>query len=245
MTNSTRRPTPRRSRCLASIVLPSALCLLVAGCEWFTDFKQQPSVGTWQYFSTDSAANRGFRANPVGSVPTTGSTVPGYMISYANTIATLDSFNVVRNPVAPDARSLENGRKYYSINCAVCHGDTGDGNGTLKQANPVYTFAPSLLLDVTKQRTDGYIFGMIRNGRATMPSYNRIEEVDRWDVVNYLRGLQGKLSVPVPTGPVGLPGETGGTLPGATPMGPTVPSVYAHPPHAAMTGVERKPEGTP
>ena len=46
--------------------------------------------------------------------------------------------------------------------------------------------------DVTKGRTDGYIFGMIRNGRGAMPSYNRIEEMDRWDVVNYVRALQGE-----------------------------------------------------
>ena len=44
-----------------------------------------------------------------------------------------------------------------------------------------------------KGRTDGYIFGMIRNGRGLMPPYNRIEEMDRWDVVNYVRALQGKL----------------------------------------------------
>ena len=31
---------------------------------------------------------------------------------------------------------------------------------------------------------------MIRNGRGTMPTYNRIEEMERWDVVNYVRGLQ-------------------------------------------------------
>lgn len=202
-------------------------------------------MGPWQHFSTDSAANRGFRGNPVGSVPTTGATVPGYMIGYANLPATIDSFNVIRNPVAPDARSLENGRKYFSINCAVCHGDTGDGNGMLKQLNPMYSFAPSLLLDITKQRADGYLFGMIRNGRATMPAYNRIEDLDRWDIVNYVRGLQGKLAAPVPTGPLGLPGETGDKLPGATHTGPTVPSAYMHPTPRSMTGVEQKSEGKP
>ena len=28
-----------------------------------------------------------------------------------------------------------------------------------------------------------------------MPTYNRIEESDRWDIVNYLRSLQGKSSI--------------------------------------------------
>ena len=67
---------------------------------------------------------------------------------------------------------------------------------------------------------------MIRNGRGAMPTYNRIEEMDRWDVVNYLRGLQGKLPQPVPTGPVGYPGQTGDALPGATMTAPTRPVPY-------------------
>ncbi len=215
----------------------AACAVSLTGCDWFTDFKEQPSVGSWQYFSTDSAANRGFRGNPVGSVPTTGSEMPGFVVSYANLPATLDSMSGLHNPVAPDARSIANGHKYYAINCSVCHGYAGDGDGALRQANAAYSFAPSLLTDVSKARTDGYIWGIIRNGRVTMPTYNRIEEADRWDVVNYVRGLQGKLGEPVPTGPVGRPGETGDKLPGATRMGPTVPSVYA-----THGNAERNPE---
>ena len=66
----------------------------------------------------------------------------------------------------------------------------------------------------------------MRNGRGLMPSYDRIEELDRWDVVNYVRGLQGKHQVAV--GPTGLPGETGDKVPGYTQMGPTRPSPYYH-----------------
>ncbi len=76
---------------------------------------------------------------------------------------------------------------------------------------------------------------MIRNGRGLMPTYNRIEESDRWDVVNYVRGLQGKLGHAVLTGPLGAPGETGAKLPGATLTGPTQPSRYR--PTAQTTAV--------
>ena len=224
----------RRIRQAALAVLPVAF----GACSWFTDFKQEPSVGTWQEFSSDSGELKGFRGQPAGSVPTRGSLVPGYAISYAQLPATIDSFSTLANPVPADERSLVNGRKYYSINCAVCHGDLGDGNGYLKQLNPMYGFAPSLVLDATKNRTDGYIWGMVRNGRGLMPSANRIEEMDRWDVVNYLRGLQGKLGGPVPTGPVGRPGETGDKLPGYTRLGPTVPSQYLHPAVSAHVRVE-------
>ena len=40
---------------------------------------------------------------------------------------------------------------------------------------------------------------MIRNGRGLMPTYNRIEEPDRWDIVNYLRAIQGKGTIAADT----------------------------------------------
>ncbi len=230
------RHSMRRAH-LVLVLLP-----LVGACSWFTDFKQQPSVGPWQNFSSDSAAGKGFRGQPAGSVPTTGTATAAFGISHAPMPATLDSMNVLKNPVAADARSLANGRMYYTLNCAVCHGDKGDADGYMRQANLAYGFAPAVYGDATKARSDGYLWGIMRNGRGLMPSYNRIEEMDRWDVVNYIRGLQGMLGQPVPTGPLGLPGETGNKLPGATPMGPTVPSKASKPAVPAASGVERKAE---
>jgi hypothetical protein len=75
---------------------------------------------------------------------------------------------------------------------------------------------------------------MIRNGRGLMPSYDRIEEMDRWDVVNYLKGLQGRLGRPVAQGPVGVPGEGWPKVPGVTRTSPTRPAPHAAP--GATTG---------
>ena len=120
-----------------------------------------------------------------------------------------------------DARSLSNGRKQYAINCAVV-GDTGKGDGPIvpKGFPGIPLVGPA---SPAPGRTDGYIWGMIRNGRGLMPAYNRIE-LERWDVVNYVRGLQGRYAVQ--TGPVGLPGETGDKLPGYSQTGPTRPQHY-------------------
>ena len=212
----------------------AALPILFGACSWFTDFKRQPSIQPWGEFSADSAELKGFRGQPAGSVSTNGTFAAGFAVSNDPlNLAALDSMATIQNPVLPDERSLAAGRKYFAINCAVCHGDAGDGNGALKQLNPAYGFSPSLLTDLTKGRSDGFLWGKMRNGGPLMPSANRIEEMDRWDVVNYVRGLQGKLAAPVPTGPVGRPGETGDRLPGFTRLGPTVPSKYFHP---AVTG---------
>ena len=65
-----------------------------------------------------------------------------------------------------------------------------------------------------------------------MPTYNRIEEADRWDIVNYVRSLQGKIAIAADTSH-GRPGETGALVPGASTMGPTRPAPYYHPSSAA------------
>ena len=87
----------------------------------------------------------------------------------------------------------------------------------------------NLTTDMTKARTDGYIFGMIRNGRGLMPPYNRIEEMDRWDVVNYVRALQGVNGRQVEVGALAPPGVTGDKVPGPTRMGPNVPAPFFKP----------------
>ena len=204
----------RRLSVVRAAVLMAAAAPLGA-CEWFTDFKRQPSVVTWE--RPDSA---GVRGSPQMSVSINGTALPGFAVSYSNLPQTIDSMSTLVNPTPPDSASLANGHKYYVINCSVCHGMAGKGDGT---AIKYGVFPFPLTGGPALSRTDGYIFGMIRNGRGNMPSYNRIEEKDRWDVVNYVRGLQGKLSTQVATGPLAAPGVTGTAVRGATTLVPTLP----------------------
>jgi mono/diheme cytochrome c family protein len=142
---------------------------------------------------------------PQGSVPVTGVTVAEWEVSYTPSPNAVDSLSRVPNPVAVDERSLANGRRLFQVNCAVCHGDAGDANGGMRQLNPAYGFAPPINGVATVARSDGYLWGMMRNGRGLMSSFNRIPERERWDVVNYVRGLQGRY--PVELGPTAFPGE--------------------------------------
>ena len=206
----------RRARNVAAL---AAVVIVSGACEWFTDFKRQPSLWTWEPVKDSLTPSRG---NPQYSVPVTGMAVAGFQVSYAQLPGTIDSMANLANPHAVTEQSLVNGRKYYQINCAVCHGDAGAGDGP---ATKLGVPGISLVTDITKGRSDGYLFGMIRNGRGLMPSYNRIEEPDRWDVVNYVRGLQGT-GGPVQTGPLAAPGVTGAMLPGPSRTAPTRPSPF-------------------
>ena len=212
----------------------SFLVASLGACSWFTDFKEQPKIDPWESTSDTIPA----RGNPQYSVSVYGSAAPGYAFSRERSIAAIEAMSSIPNPVPADARSLDNGHKYFAINCAVCHGYEGHGDGAATKygmpgINIAGPGAPAI------GYTDGYIWGMIRNGRGMMPTYNRIEEMDRWDVVNYIRGLQGRYQVA--TGPVGLPGETGDKVPGPSQTGPTRPSPYYH--HAGSQAGPGMPAG--
>ena len=215
------RPAPRAPRpVLAYAIVPLAL----SACAWFTDFKRQPKVDPWESES-DTVATRG---NPQMSVPVTGTAVAGFEVSYQALPGTVDSMSALANPTPVSDSSLANGHKYYQINCAVCHGDRGLGDGpATKYGMPGIGIGAGS--PAANARSDGYIYGMIRNGRGLMPSYGRIEEMDRWDVVNYLRGIQGKLGREVAVGPTGYPGQGGDAVPGYSRMAPTRPAPFLKP----------------
>jgi mono/diheme cytochrome c family protein len=98
------------------------------------------------------------------------------------------------NPVPPTEESLDRGEELFLRFCAPCHGPNGNGvTGYIIPAGyPPYP----LNTDRVKGFTDGYVYGMIRMGRGLMPAYgHRISYFDRWNVVNYLRTLQGVVPV--------------------------------------------------
>ncbi|MCC6241302.1 MAG: cytochrome c [Gemmatimonadaceae bacterium] len=212
-----------RVRGVASLLLPLSL----GACNWFSDFKNQPRIEPWEPVSQNpNDTTTPPRGAPKYSVPMQGTSGVAYAISYTAVPQTIDSFAAIPNPNPADARSLANGKMNYQINCAVCHGNAGDANGGLKKVNPAYAFAPSLLTEASKQRSAGYIYGMIRNGRGVMASYNRIEESDRWDVANYVKALHAGTADTVP---VGYPGQNGTTVPGPSLTAPTKPAPHVRP----------------
>jgi mono/diheme cytochrome c family protein len=196
--------------------------IALSGCSWFTDFKQQPKIDPWETPNDTTP----FRGNPQMSVPITGTAAPGFMYDRMPAPQSVTAMAGIANPIPADSASVQRGRVQFQINCAVCHGPSGMGNGTVV---PYGMYPPPIggAANPSAGYTDGYIFGIIRNGRGLMPPYNRIEEPDRWDIVNYLRSLQGKIAFAADTTHC-RPGETGACVPAASQMGPTRPSPFYH-----------------
>lgn len=95
------------------------------------------------------------------------------------------------NPVKPTPESLAKGKKLYALDCAMCHGDDGDGKGDL--AADIKNVTDFTAPDALKNRTDGELFYTMRKGKGEMPPEgDRAKNDDIWNLVNYIRSLKKK-----------------------------------------------------
>jgi len=94
------------------------------------------------------------------------------------------------NPVPADQVSLARGEELFSINCVICHGKSGKGDGVMAS---FFKFKPVDLTSVVVQSlSDGAIFMTISTGvTGRMPPLNEnLNGRERWDVVNFVRTLK-------------------------------------------------------
>ncbi len=112
------------------------------------------------------------------------------------------------NPVPADETSIARGAELFQIHCLMCHGATGQGNGTIS-AFLVKKKPADLTSDLVQSKSDGSLFLTISNGifnpnntlfpgtefSGQMPPLNENLTVrERWDLVNFLRTLKAAVA---------------------------------------------------
>jgi glucose/arabinose dehydrogenase len=104
----------------------------------------------------------------------------------------------MKNPYSQRPEAAAAGTKLYAIHCASCHGTNGQGTGNV----------PALAQSSIQSAPDGEVFWFITNGsvRNGMPSWARLPEQQRWQLVTYLKSpnaFQGESnSAPAAAAPV-------------------------------------------
>lgn len=157
---------------LATILLLAPA--LAQAWPWSKDMSEQISVKPQESVDPN---HPGMATYPEHSVPVPGTTV------FVKDMETADK---LKNPVAAETKSVELGGRLFGIYCTPCHGYKGKGDGLVGKKLILQPY--DLTADQTKQRNDGYIFGMMTFGGAVMPSYaNDLSPHERWNVVNYVR----------------------------------------------------------
>ena len=98
-----------------------------------------------------------------------------------------------KNAMKFTTTSVERGKKIYVTQCAMCHGEKGDGKGEAVEEmklNPPDFTKPEVL----DKLTDGELFAIIGVGSEAMPGQGkRMTDTHKWNLVNYLRSLSGKV----------------------------------------------------
>lgn len=151
---------------LLPFIVGPLLTFEIIKIEFPTNMANQPSVGYQE----------GPRLlPPEESVPITGKTI------------VLDTLPV--NPILADETSIQRGQILYSIYCALCHGDNGQGDGPLAKYYEERPIRDLTSASITAQ-FDGQLFQTITKGFSRMPPQaEALSPRERWDVINYLRTL--------------------------------------------------------
>jgi hypothetical protein len=130
---------------------------------------------------TQTGGDVNVRGNVAGNVPGAGQTgTPGGVNEF---------------PFAITAKELDRGEERFNIYCAMCHGQTGYGDGMIVRRG--FRRPPSLHDDRLRNESLGHFFDVITNGWGAMPDYSQeIPPRDRWAIIAYIRALQLSQNTP-------------------------------------------------
>ena len=102
-----------------------------------------------------------------------------------------DEAQAVVNPVLATEASIAAGTLVFQTNCAVCHGESGHGDGPA--AVGLDPKPANLGADHVQGNSDGALFYTITHGRTgtAMPAWESVlTEQQRWEVVNFVRTMK-------------------------------------------------------
>ncbi len=155
------------------------------GYEYFPDMAHGPDFKT---YSENPAMEDGRTMRK----PVEG-TVPRHMQPYPYT-ADFEGRELagrnLKNPLAINARLLEEGKALYDIFCAQCHGVEGDGLGWLHTSGKYVIPPTSLISDEIIAQPEGELYHVITAGWGVMGEHGSlITPEQRWKIVAFIEHI--------------------------------------------------------
>lgn len=163
---------------LASIIGLSGLALMACSTgaypiDVFPEGHYQPSYRSQEPPRLEPPAN---------SVPISGREI-AYDFSQAARLS---------NPLPPTPETLTEATQIYQVNCAVCHGATGRGDGPMARyfreagVSPPVDFTSARV----RARQEGELYWVLTNGLGNMPRFGPLlTPKQRWAVVSLVTSV--------------------------------------------------------
>lgn len=160
--------------------------------EYMPDMYRSPSIETYVDYgevrgelTNEELVNKSNALKPVE-----GTIARGYMpYAYENTAEGYElAGQNLKNPIPYSEGAVNDGKELFGMFCVHCHGDKGQGDGTLVQRDkfpPIPTkFGPSLDL------SEGKMFHTITYGKGLMGAHaSQLNQEERWKLVHYIRAI--------------------------------------------------------
>jgi mono/diheme cytochrome c family protein len=165
---------------------------LISSCDY-----NRRTTG-WQYFDdmVTSPAYESYTPNPNFAdgktmQPPVPGTIPRGTVPYAYQKTDEDralAATTLVNELEPGKENLQRGEKMYGIYCMQCHGEKGDGQGSL-YVSKKYTYPPaSLLSEKMMANPEADIYHVITVGFGIMGEHgSMIKPDDRWKIAMYVK----------------------------------------------------------
>lgn len=94
------------------------------------------------------------------------------------------------SPLPNDDATRAEGKRLYTLYCIQCHGEKGDGNGSIPTAGK-FPNPPSYSGDQLKNLPEGKAFYSITYGKNLMGSHaSQLNPTERWQVIRYVQTFQ-------------------------------------------------------
>ncbi len=165
---------------------------LISSCDY-----NRRSTG-WQYFDdmVNSPAYESYTPNPnfgdgKTMQPPVAGTIPRGMVPYPYEKTDEDralAAKTLINDVEMTTLNLDRGERMYGIYCMQCHGEKGDGQGSLFTSKK-YPYPPaSLLSEKMMANPEADIYHVITVGHGVMGAHgSMINPDDRWRIAMYIK----------------------------------------------------------
>ncbi|WP_116789606.1 c-type cytochrome [Flavobacterium psychrotrophum] len=133
-----------------------------------------------------------FKNGKEGQLPAAGSIPRGFTpYEYPNTE---EGYNAAKaglvSPLAAAEVDEAKGKELFTIYCAICHGDKGDGKGNLAKREK-FAGVPNYK---DRDINEGSVFHVETYGRNMMGSHaNQLSQKERWQVAHYVMKLKSEL----------------------------------------------------